>query len=126
MNPMNADERAKSEFLSLLEEYKACRAEILEHLKFQAQAVGIGATFIIAIASASVGTWTKIGATTDDKVLIAWLLLSVPLISFLVGMWMVHKESMLATLGLYISAYLKNRIDAICSSTRIKIGDVIF
>lgn len=93
-------ESRKLELAVHLEEFKAMRAEILEHLKFQTNALTYGTSILAATA----GALAALYARTDRADLQAIILFSVaglPVVTFLVAMWMVHKESMLAQIGLY-------------------------
>lgn len=105
---MTENDRAKLELSVHLEEYKAMRAEIIEHLKFQANAITFG-TSLLAAAAAALGTIYS--RNPDDRPLMLFLIASLPVVSFVIGMWMVHKDTLGSLIALYISSRLRRRIE---------------
>lgn len=90
-----------------LEEYKAMRAEILEHLKFEAMAITFG-TSVLAVASGTLATLYTHGS--DYQSLILFLIAGLPVLAFLFAMWMVHKEAMASEIALYLISELRLRL----------------
>lgn len=113
-NEMTEKDRIQMELSIHLEEYKAMRAEILEHLKFQANSITFG-TSVLAAAAAALGTiYTR---NPSDRPLMLFLIASLPILTFVIGMWMVHKDTLASQIALYISSRLRKRIESLVSAT---------
>jgi hypothetical protein len=110
--PGTLTDKQKNQFMVHLEEYRACRTEILEQLKFQGQALTIGSAIAGALTTVAVTLHTNRPTTPQS----AHTLLIIPVVAFLFGMWMVQKDSIIIRLASYITSVLKPKVARLCET----------
>jgi len=93
-----------------LEEFRAMRSEILECLRFQANGITFGVSLLAAAGATLAALYVR---DPTDRLLLVFLIAAIPVLAFVIGMWMVHKATLAAQIGLYIATDLRKRIEAI-------------